>query len=312
MSNHNGKDARRIVIKRFDVVSGGHHGGSWKIAYADFVTAMMAFFLVMWLINATTEEQRKGIASFFNPLAMERETPPPSDTIVLPNPSPLVLTTKPIGVKPEKNQIRQNSENGASAPADKHDNDPVAHSAEIIVLHDHQIMPGESPRSTYRIMSPPHEAEESAAAQIRDLVNSVPEFSNIRSQVSVTNGDDGLHVQIADSEQKPMFAIGQASPNFRAIRLLNAIVPYLEKLNGRLSINGYTDAAPYRPGQLTNWSLSSARAVAVRDLMVQSGFPDSRVSAVSGYADRHLLDPSNPLNPKNRRIVLVLSPDVAK
>ena len=87
MSKKNGKEARKIVIKRFEVVEGGHHGGSWKIAYADFVTAMMAFFLVMWLINATTEEQRKGIANFFNPMAMQKDTPPPLGSVLPPDPA---------------------------------------------------------------------------------------------------------------------------------------------------------------------------------------------------------------------------------
>ncbi|MBS1101831.1 OmpA family protein [Gluconobacter sp. Dm-62] len=311
MSNQNGKEARKIIIKRFDVVEGGHHGGAWKIAYADFVTAMMAFFLVMWLINATTEEQRKGIANFFNPMAVWKDMPPPVDNVLPAAPEPVSLETKAVALKPGKDQYGKPSQGAARSQQAKDQSPSSVHTAQIVVLHDSQIQPGEPP-VTPATEKAEQEARAAAAQKIQALISNTPELADVHSQVSVTVGDDGLHVQIADSEHQPMFAMGQSSPNPHAIQLIRAVVPYLEKLHGKLSIAGYTDAAPYRPGQLSNWSLSSARAVAVRDLVVQSGFPDGRLKSVSGYADRNLFDPTQPLDPRNRRIVLVLSPDISQ
>ncbi|GBR43041.1 flagellar motor protein MotB [Gluconobacter roseus] len=311
MSNQNGKEARKIIIKRFDVVEGGHHGGAWKIAYADFVTAMMAFFLVMWLINATTEEQRKGIANFFNPMAVWKDMPPPMQNVLPAAPEPVSLETKPIALKPGKDQYGKPSQGASTQQKTDPAKAPSVHTAQIVVLHDNQIQPGEPPVAPASAKAE-QEARVAAAKKIQTLVSNMPELADIRSQVSVTVGDDGLHIQIADSDHLPMFAMGQSSPDPHAVKLLKAIVPYLEKLPGKLSIAGYTDAAPYRPGQLSNWSLSSARAVAVRDLVVQSGFPDGRLKSVSGYADRNLFDPAQPLSPRNRRIVLVLSPDISQ
>ncbi|WP_408873176.1 flagellar motor protein MotB [Gluconobacter roseus] len=311
MSNQNGKEARKIIIKRFDVVEGGHHGGAWKIAYADFVTAMMAFFLVMWLINATTEEQRKGIANFFNPMAVRKDMPPPMDNVLPAAPEPVSLETKPVAVKPGKDQAGKLPQGPTAQQKTDPATAPSVHTAQIVVLHDNQIQPGEPPVAPASAKAT-QEARIAAAKKIQALVSNMPELADIRSQVSVTVGDDGLHIEIADSDHLPMFAMGQSAPDSHAVKLIKAIVPYLEKLPGKLSIAGYTDATPYRPGQLSNWSLSSARAVAVRDLVVQSGFPDGRLKSVSGYADRNLFDPAQPLSPRNRRIVLVLSPDISQ
>ena len=316
MSNQNGKEARKIIIKRFDVVEGAHHGGAWKIAYADFVTAMMAFFLVMWLINATTEEQRKGIANFFNPMAVWKDMPPPVDNVLPAAPEPVSLETKAVALKPGKDQYGKPVQGGASGAQTARDQSASStHTAQIVVLHDNQIQPGEPP-----VTSSPQNADQkaeqaarmAAAQKIQALISNAPELAGVRSQVSVSAGDDGLHIQIADSDHQPMFALGKSTPDAHAVQLIKAIVPYLEKLHGKLSIAGYTDATPYRPGQMSNWSLSSARAVAVRDLVVQNGFPDGRLKSVSGYADRNLFDPTQPLNPRNRRIVLVLSPDISQ
>ncbi|MBS0994416.1 OmpA family protein [Gluconobacter cerinus] len=304
MSKANGKDERRIIIKRFEVVEGGHHGGSWKIAYADFVTAMMAFFLVMWLINATTEEQRKGIANFFNPIAVQQDAPPKLS--VMPDLSPIASSDRPMAVKPGQ-AAGPNPDDGPSGQNHLPQKDAEKHSAQIVVLHDGQIEPGEPVSGQGAFTHKP--AFQNAADQISRALNAPSQLADVRDQVSIQVGDDGLHVEIADSEHQPMFALGSATPMPRALQLLRLVAPYLEKLPGHLSIAGYTDAAPYKAGLPSNWSLSSSRAVAARDVLVQAGFPDRRLQTVSGYADRNLFDHANPLSPRNRRVVLVLSPD---
>ncbi|EHH68620.1 flagellar motor protein MotB [Gluconobacter morbifer] len=305
MSN-NGQE-QKVIIKRFDVVAGGHHGGSWKIAYADFVTAMMAFFLVMWLINATTEQQRRGIASFFNPIAAD-ETSSPLETVIPPvDSTPKAETNRPLTLEPGRTE-GIHPDDGTSGRQTSSPRTTGIHSAQIVVLHDNQVQPGEAP-VTDGPTAQEHAARIQAASQIRKVVSAASDLADVQSQVTVRAGDDGLHVEIADTDHQPMFALGQARPDARTVRLLRLIVPYLERLHGQLSVAGYTDAAPFRPGQPSNWSLSSARAVSVRDILVQSGFPDRRLRSVSGYADRNLFDPAHPLDPRNRRIVLVLSTD---
>lgn len=307
MSKAGGKDERKIIIKRFEVVEGGHHGGSWKIAYADFVTAMMAFFLVMWLINATTEEQRRGIANFFNPMAIQQDIPPPAENVLHLVPEPVASSQKPAAVHPG-NPAGAQPDNGAPGKDHLSEKDEGDRSTRIVVLHDRQIQPGEPVANTDGQAAQKAELRR-AAIQIGKALDAAPELAEVRSQVSVKAGDDGLHVEIADSDHQPMFALGSAAPTKYASNLLKTVAPYLEKLPGHLSVSGYTDAAPYRPGLPSNWSLSSDRAVAARDVLVRSGFPDRRLKAVTGYADRNLFDPANPLSARNRRVVLVLSPD---
>ena len=314
MSKKNGKEARKIVIKRFEVVEGGHHGGSWKIAYADFVTAMMAFFLVMWIINATTEEQRKGIANFFNPMAMQKDTPPPLGSVLPPDPAPLA-TSPPPSIIATRDKSGGDPRYDDIGPRKRSGQDPER-SAQVVVLHDNQLRPGEIPRSGpesaqqagFRTGSGMY--QDGVVRQIRSAITDDKGLSAVKSQVAVTSGDDGIHIQIADSEHEPMFHLGSALPNPYAIKLLQKIVPYLDKIPGQLSIAGYTDAAPYRPGLPGNWALSTERAVSARDILVQAGFPDWRLKSVSGHADRELFDAAKPLSPKNRRIILILSPEI--
>ncbi|MFT8355426.1 MAG: flagellar motor protein MotB [Gluconobacter japonicus] len=302
-----GKDERKIIIKRFEVVEGGHHGGSWKIAYADFVTAMMAFFLVMWLINATTEEQRRGIANFFNPMAIQQDIPPPAENIIHLVPDPVASSQKPAAIHPG-DPAGAHPDNGEPGKDHLLNKDAGDRSTQIVVLHDRQVQPGMPPAAPHGQDAQKGELRR-AATEISKALDGAPQLADVRSQVSVSLGDDGLHVEVADSDHQAMFPLGSAVPTRHASDLLKLIAPYLEKLPGRLSVSGYTDAAPYRPGLPGNWSLSSDRAVAARDILVNSGFPDRRLKAVTGYADRNLFDPANPLSARNRRVILVLSPD---
>ncbi|QDH16243.1 flagellar motor protein MotB [Swingsia samuiensis] len=288
------KNIRPIIIKRIEVIEGGHHGGSWKIAYADFVTAMMAFFLVMWLINATTDEQRKGIANFFNPLGMQSTAPSTESNIIPSKFYPISSSHHLPGIQTQPTKEEQSEQvikNGRKEDLNHR----------IIVLHKGDQIQIKTQAQVQK------EEFSNSVEQIQKAINVLPELKDVKNQINIHVEKDGLHLEITDSEQVPMFALGDSHPTQHAIHLLQVVAPYLQKLSGDLTISGYTDASPYKEGGLSNWSLSSARAVAARDILVQSGFSDHRIKAINGYADRHLFNPQNPMDPKNRRIILVLS-----
>nr|WP_294917529.1 flagellar motor protein MotB [uncultured Neokomagataea sp.] len=286
----------KIIIKRYDVVEAAHHGGAWKIAYADFVTAMMAFFLVMWLINATTEEQRRGIASYFNPMAIQKDVPPPVDNMLGTEASPLATTAQTVVVH-EGEFSGHHADSGRGAVTAK----ATDQSTQIVPLHERDVHVGETPE--HAVVA----RQAQAADDIKKAVLGNANLDVVRTQVSVTQGDDGLHIQITDSEREPMFALGAVAPTAHARELLKTIAPYLMKLSGAISVAGYTDATPFHSGVLSNWQLSSGRATSARDLLVQAGLPDWRFHSISGYADRELADKAHPFAPENRRVVLIVA-----
>ncbi|GBR48176.1 flagellar motor protein MotB [Neokomagataea thailandica] len=287
----------KIIIKRYDVQEATYHGGAWKIAYADFVTAMMAFFLVMWLINATTEEQRRGIASYFNPMAIQKDVPPPVDNMLGTEASPLATTAQSVVVH-EGEFSGHHADNGRGAVMAKA---TTEHSTQIIPLHGHDVQPGETPERD----SMARQAQVVDAMKKAVLGNAA--LATVSKQISMTQGDDGLHIQIVDSDREPMFALGAVTPTAHAYALLQAIAPYLMTLSGAISVAGYTDAAPFHSGVLSNWQLSSGRAASARDVLVRAGLPDWRFHSISGYADRDLADKAHPFAPENRRIVLIVA-----
>jgi len=290
---------RRIVIRREEIVAGGHHGGSWKIAYADFVTAMMAFFLVMWLINATSEQQRRGIASFFNPLANHEAVTPPADGMMPP-------VSKPVAIAGHTYLL----------PHSPNRRDPVAGVAPQGAANK-ALAVGSGPAESVRprlmlvqdVARKPDAASETGrkiADGLRSAVLADTRTRMLADQVHVMAEPDGLHVEIADSDKQSMFDFGATMPNARAVVLLRIIVPYLMQVQGNVSVEGYTDAAPFQAGRLSNWTLSAMRADAARTVLVVAGLPDWRVRSVVGHGARDLAEPDAPMAASNRRLVLVL------
>nr|WP_321986001.1 flagellar motor protein MotB [uncultured Lichenicoccus sp.] len=367
----NGKNAARgggnVIIRREEIIEGGHHGGAWKVAYADFVTAMMAFFLLMWLINATTQDQRRGIAAYFSPMAKVENgfsgtgmvpggAAPVADGAQLVDQGPPQLATLsahadnqtpqndgdpdtgtaaeakpgPLGVGPNVAGAHANPPAPVTPPDSK---TPPAQAAGILAV-DPTGPPGGAAKgdtgtqATQDANRGDGQAAAQAAAQaetktlrdaaqgLRDAIANDPALRTVAGQMAVDVTPDGLRIQIMDSERQPMFATGSMVPNERAQSLLRAVAPFIAKLTEAVSIGGYTDAGAYRGGQISNWSLSAGRADAARNVLVQSGLSEGRLSNVTGYADHGLLLPADPLSPSNRRIVLTLQrtlpvPDVA-
>ena len=275
-----GKPLQPIIVKR--VKKGGHgaHGGAWKIAYADFVTAMMAFFLLMWLLGSTTEGDRKGLADYFNqPLKVMLFGGPGSggaNSILDGGGDDL---TKSVGEDASGNVDEKMRELGAQlarAEAIRQDKQRIA------TLQD----------------------------KIENIININPQLSEFKSQIRLEMVQDGLNIQIVDDQQRAMFDTGSAlvKPYMRDI--LRAIAQAVAEVDNRIVLSGHTDATPYGSGErsYSNWELSADRANASRRELVAAGLPEGKLARVVGMADKQLLFPDQPFDPRNRRIsILVLT-----
>jgi chemotaxis protein MotB len=318
------KDKGITLIRREEIVEGGHHGGAWKVAYADFVTAMMAFFLLMWLLNATTEKQRRGLADYFSP-TLATATSKSGSGMPLAGRSPFE-DGEAISNKGAMVAI-----NGHAPPADVDDDE--SDTAVTRTVHseatDDAGADGGRPEGGRADGKPGHGGQSAAdtaaarklieaarkqeqlafaqaAAAMQQLVAADPSLTPLAKQLSIDLTPQGLRVQIRDEEKQPMFATGSAEPNDAARALLRRLIPVLAKLPEPISISGFTDGAPYSGTGRTNWDLSTERANATRRVLLESGLPDSRIRDVIGHADRDLLLPADPRAAANRRIAIVL------
>ncbi len=348
-----GEKIAPIIIRRDEGEEAGHHGGAWKVAYADFVTAMMAFFLLMWLVNATTEEQRKGLADYFSPsaslvhsnsgsglpfggrspfdqgemvsdrgtmsvspgraMAPPGEIEPDSDTsaqMLAPN------EARNAGLEQgtaSGNAFANGPQSGPKAPGGGPAAQQAPNAAQAAASGA-----AEQTASTVANLQRTQKAEQEAAAfraaaeQLREAVKRDPTLAEAAGQLAIDITPEGLRIQIIDEEKKPMFATGSSVPLDRARLLLLKVAPVIAKLPEPVTIAGYTDAAPYRGGERTNWELSAERANATRRLLVGAGLPEGRVRSVTGYAERDPLLPADPLAAANRRVAIVVQRSAEK
>ena len=273
-----------IIIKKIKKGDhGGHHGGAWKVAYADFVTAMMAFFLLMWLINTTSPEQKRGIADYFAPAAVS-ETTSGSGGILggssLSNTGSKGSGSKDViqALAPEapqtvtENGQSQNQANQQLTSSDKNEDEAFA----------------------------------SAAQSLRQAMQDMPELAELSKQIIVDQTPEGLRIQLVDQEGRSMFQEGSAVPNDRAKVLLKAVAKVINQLPNRISISGHTSASAGGAKPASDWALSSSRADASRQILQASGVDPDRIYQVAGKAGSDPLYPDDPLLPGNRRIAIVL------
>ncbi len=263
-----------IIVKRVKRYGAGHHGGAWKIAFADFATAMMAFFLVLWLMSSATPEQLVAIAGYFkDPVGF-------SDSG-----SPYVID---LGGSPEMSPEQTLNPEVKSTPAPDR----------VPVDADKQEAAAEQVEQ---------ERLEMLLQELQDKVNENPQLAKFKDQILFEITQDGLRIQIMDAENRPMFDIGSArlKPYFEDILL--AMADTIKTVPNKVSISGHTDATPYIGNNgFGNWELSANRANAARRALLAGGYPDSQVARVVGYASSSLYDKENPNNPINRRIDIVV------
>jgi chemotaxis protein MotB len=324
-----------VVIRREEAAAHAHHGGAWKVAYADFVTAMMAFFLLLWLINATTEDQRKGLADYFSPSNLMSHNSSGTgqpfgghtamDNGALVSDRGTVQIT--VGQRPVHEQTDDDDDPGS--PATGPQTPPVKSPTQAQIAQTAQSANRETPvpaSQPPKPASPPAQTPaahpmpeqqaaretrtlQGAAEQIKQEVQKDSALAGLAEHLAIDVTPEGLRIQLLDSQNQAMFATGSAHPNEAARLLLAKIAPVLNRLPERVSIVGHTDAAPYPSQTMTNWELSAGRANAARRLLVEAGLPERRLRDVSGEADHELLLPADPLAAANRRIAIMVLRD---
>jgi chemotaxis protein MotB len=335
-----GKDGgTTIVIRREEGGEHGHHGGAWKVAYADFVTAMMAFFLLMWLLNATTEEQRRGLADYFAPTNLLARSvsgsgqpfggQTPNDDGNQTSTSGAITLQQ--GRLPIVMDIEEDDSEVAARPMPRREGPEGAEEAEdprLVAPSPPGAAQGpERPRGGPAETPAPEaapdalgEAElrrelarrerdafERAAEQIRETIAADPALADLARQLLVEQTPEGLRIQLVDAEGQPMFALGGAAPNDRARALLGRVAQAAMRLPNPVAIEGHTDSTPFRGGAgRSNWDLSAERANTTRRLLLEAGLPEARIRSVAGRADREPLLPDDPAAAANRRVSITL------
>lgn len=273
---------RPIIVKKIKKVAGGHHGGAWKVAYADFVTAMMAFFLLMWLINTSSPEQKRGIADYFAPASLSASN----------SGSGGILGGTALG---ETGALQKGAVPMAEekAPADP---------------NTAQGEGGSTAMSEAELETAQQEAAEFSQAEmsLRQALQELPELAELSRNVIVDQTPEGLRIQLIDQEGRPMFDAGSTSPNDRAKTLLRAATRVVLQLPNQILISGHTDATPNPDPQNSNWELSAARANSARRVLMEAGLPEDRIAQVAGKAGSDPLFPDDPYQPANRRIAIIL------
>lgn len=304
-------DEKPIIVIKKKGGHGGHHGGAWKVAYADFVTAMMAFFMVMWLLNSASEVTRQNIASYFRrpglftsgsgtPLLIgesgilrDAYVPPrPEDKAFKAGVDQSPKDTRSGSDKDKiKRQIKNKEEKAKGIIKGKEDTQGVK-------VKEQKELSGISPTAK--------EAMEKLAEEIKQQIESSPDLKKLLGIVDVKINADGLNIEIMDSEKVSMFNLGGSIILPEAREAFTKLAGMLLKLPNSIEIVGHTDAKPFaiRPGGLSNWELSSERANAARRLLEAEGIPPERITSVIGRADRELRNPSDPFAASNRRITL--------
>lgn len=266
---------KSIVIKRVRKVQGGHHGGSWKIAMADFAIAMMAFFLLMWLLANTTEAQKIELEKFF---------------------------IDPVGYMDKVGRLTAIDLGGS--PAILNNFNPSADSDQIEAS---QMLNVDDPEQLASGTQSNADTLASLQSTLLQTIHHSETLKQFEEQLAVEVRPDGLHIQIVDNKLRPMFDAGGAQLKLYFAEVLLQLAPVIAQVNNKISINGHTDAAAYSDtDHFGNWELSTQRANAARRMLVEGGLPEAQVAQVSGFASSQLFQPDKPEAPINRRIEIVV------
>ena len=265
---------RPIIVKKVTVIAAGHHGGAWKVAYADFVTAMMAFFLLLWLLGATNEKQRKGIADYFTPTLVKLKQQSAGSNGLLGGSSITDADNYP-------NRAGQTGTKAMTIPRDSS---------------------GGAKEGAERIKQVAKMQQQLAAKLQHD-----PRLARLAKQVRMVDTAEGIRIDLVDDADFSMFQLGTTVLTPEAAQLLHAIGQLLAGEIGGVSLRGHTDALPWNGGAgANNWSLSAGRAEATRQALLADGIGEARFRKIEGVADREPLVRDKPEDPRNRRISILL------
>ncbi|WP_295625150.1 flagellar motor protein MotB [uncultured Nitrosomonas sp.] len=274
---------RPIVIKRIKKVAGGHHGGAWKIAYADFVTAMMAFFLLMWLLGSSDQSQLEGISDYFQ--------------------TPLRIAFMGGSSIGESNSVIKG---GGTDLTRQHGQ----------VKKGEVVIDDPANKQAVKIIKERIELEklEGLKKKIEEAIEANPQLQRFANQLLLDITTDGLRIQIVDEQNRPMFALGRAELQPYTRTILREIGKMLNEVTNKISLSGHTDAKPFPTGDkgYSNWELSADRANASRRELIVGGMDASKMLQVVGLSSAVLFDKNEPLNPINRRISIVVMNEKAE
>lgn len=295
-----------IVVKKIKKIAGGHHGGSWKIAYADFVTAMMAFFLLMWLLGSEDSGTLSGVAEYFkNPLKVSMQSGSGSggSNSILPG-GGRTITKKdgqdsPAQINPSAKTVNNNKIS-----------DPKNTSTSKNTVDPNVLEKQKKDAAEYEALKKT-EADnlKTLEDQLKKMIETDPNLNPFKDQIMLDINTDGLRIQIVDKQNRPMFALAKAELEPFAKNILKAMGPLINSVPNKIKISGHTDAIPFNPANKAygNWELSAERANAARRELVNNGKmnPD-KVLQIDGMGSAVPFDKENLLNPVNRRIAIVV------
>ena len=275
----NEPEPRPIIVKKIIVEGhGGHHGGAWKVAYADFVTAMMAFFLLMWLLGATTEKQRKGLADYFTPTLVQMK----------------------------ENSAGSNGMFGGDSMMGK-ENYPTTGGQGNLAITMPRDASGTKDQGGKATKAADRAKFESIKKELEARMARRQGINKLRKNVRFTETREGLRIDLIDEADFAMFAMGTDRLLPQARELVDEVAKTIQTMPNPLIVRGHTDGLPYSSGQtMNNWMLSSARAEATRKALAASGIGNDRFARIEGVADREPFAKGDVYDPRNRRMSIIL------
>jgi chemotaxis protein MotB len=276
----------KIIVKKIYIEGhGGHHGGAWKVAYADFVTAMMAFFLLLWLLGATTEKQRKGIADYFAPTLLDTHTVGIGGSGLLGGET--IMSEQKLGP--------QATNSTRAAPG---------------MLPPPQV--GGPKNGLGKVDGPAIAAEDkrnfdAMRHHLKTEISGSARLAKLSNHVRFVPTHEGLRIDLVDDANYSMFALGTTVLEPEAAELIGLIASSVKGMENPIMIRGHTDSLPYGdPRAMNNWMLSSGRAEATRRRLAQGGLGEARFERIEGVADREPMIEKDPTDPRNRRVAITL------
>ncbi len=286
-----GNNKRPIIIKKIKKGGGGHHGGAWKVAYADFVTAMMAFFLLLWLLNVSTKEQLDGIADYFTPASASVSASGAGGVL-----GGITMTVEG-SLTSQKSPAAITDNRPSDAEQDSEDIDVAEESTRKFSKDEFEEMKAKEEQKQF----------ESAMEEIKQAIDDDPELKDLAKNLIVDMTPEGLRIQIVDQQGRSMFPVGSAKMYDETYMLISKVSAIINKMPQKISVRGHTDSLAYgSDASYDNWNLSADRANSSRQALVKSGMPPNRIANVAGKADTEHLFPEDPNSPQNRRISIIL------
>jgi len=311
MADHN----QPVIIIRRKKKGGhaGHHGGAWKVAYADFVTAMMSFFLLLWLLNVTTSDQRKGIADYFAPMAIS-ESEGGSGGVMggtsISSPTGAEMSsTSPPGVEADTTATVGRGDLGEEDIAGKSEKSAefdkkLTEEEKNAAYHDRVT---KDAVDLAEAMKKEEEKFKDAESALMQAIMETPGMKDFANQLVIDRTPEGLRIQIIDKDKFSLFPSGSSSPYEKGRDLLRLVGKVISRLPNKISVTGHTDSNPFSTSsRRDNWDLSTDRANVSRAELQAGGVPEPRVARVVGLADKDPFVPNDAKDSRNRRISIVL------